>query len=103
MQEKTWGLGFTFENNNLVEKKKDKGKTVVVFPVRVGAAERTRTFDLLINSQSHYRAMQRRQTVCSSASFSFIKLFKFSHFKKIILFAALYVSLSPRNLCRIPS
>lgn len=28
-----------------------------------GAAERTRTFDLLINSQSHYRAMQQRH-VC---------------------------------------
>ena len=27
-----------------------------------GAAERTRTFDLLINSQLHYLAVQRRQT-----------------------------------------
>ena len=36
---------------------------LVVFHVSVGAAERTRTFDLLINSQSHYRAMQQRQTI----------------------------------------
>ena len=53
----------------------------VHFRVRVGAAERTRTFDLLINSQLHYRAVQRRQTIVLS-SFSFTRLFKFSRFQE---------------------
>ena len=52
--------------NNAVVCKKDSG-----------AAERTRTFDLLINSQLHYRAVQRRQTLVLS-SFRFTRLFKFS-------------------------
>ena len=47
-----------------------KEKTGTFFRVNIGAAERTRTFDLLINSQLHYRAVQRRQTTGVSATFS---------------------------------
>jgi hypothetical protein len=57
-------------DNDLLEKGKGKRKNVVVFLVSVGAAERTRTFDLLINSQLHYLAVQRRQSVGASATFS---------------------------------
>ncbi len=51
---------------------------LVVFHVSVGAAERTRTFDLLINSQLHYRAVQRRQTTGTSATLGSTKVFKLS-------------------------
>ena len=47
--------------------------------MEVGAAERTRTFDLLINSQLHYRAVQRRQTLYISVTFSSTNLFKHNH------------------------
>ena len=43
-----------------------------------GAAERTRTFDLLINSQLHYRAVQRRHSTGTSATLGSTKVFKLS-------------------------
>lgn len=49
-------------------KEEGKRKSLVPFLVNVGAAERTRTFDLLINSQLHYRAVQRRQTIAISTA-----------------------------------
>ncbi len=61
----------------------DLSLSLVVFQVSVGAAERTRTFDLLINSQLHYRAVQRRQITATSATFSSTKLFKHNHTKTV--------------------
>ena len=46
--------------------------------MRYGAAERTRTFDLLINSQLHYRAVQRRQTTGTSCTLGSMKVYKLS-------------------------
>ena len=51
------------------------------FRVNSGAAERTRTFDLLINSQSHYLAMQQRQSLILMPPSIFIKVFKVSLFQ----------------------
>ena len=49
----------------------------------VGAAERIRTFDRLVNSQPLYRAEPRRQNTCL-VHLSFIRVFKVSRLEKSV-------------------
>ena len=101
MQRKTC-LGLALIDNVLLEKGKGKRKTVVVFLVSIGAAERTRTFDLLINSQLHYRAVQRRQTLGVTATFSSTKVFKlnlcFRRFASYSIRLTLYLAKTEKPL-----
>ncbi len=56
----------SMNKGDLVNKSIDQNKTESSLKEVNGAAERTRTFDLLINSQLHYRAVQQRQTFVSA-------------------------------------
>ena len=66
--------------------------------MEVGAAERIRTFDRLVNSQPLYRAEPRRQSTYL-IHLSFIKVFKVSYLKNVYsICLTLYFAIAEKPL-----